>query len=86
MQVDFTTESLYDTLEKTHNRRVTRVRREFSAVNALQKDAELLQITRNKALILVKTVAYSGDDPNPVEFSVARYRGDINKFNVELFR
>ena len=86
MRVDFTTESLYDSLEKIYNRRITRVRREFSAVNALQKDAELLQIARNKALILAKTVAYSGNEPDPVEFSVARYRGDINKFNVELFR
>jgi len=86
MTVDFSVNSLYNSLEKMYGKRVNRVRREFVAVNAHKNEAELLQTTRNKALLLVKTVAYSGDGPNPVEFSVARYRGDLNKFNVELSR
>ena len=86
MKVDFRVSSLYDSLEKMYNKRVNRVRREFIAVNAGKKEAELLQTRRNKALLLVKTVAYSGDSPNPVEFSIARYRGDLNKFNVEVSR
>ena len=86
MQVDFTVNSLYEALEKLYRIRVNRVRREFVAVNARPKEAELLQITRNKALIQVKTVAYSDDVHNPVEFSIARYRGDLNKFSVELSR
>jgi len=86
LQVDFTVNSLYDSLEKLYHRRVNRVRREFIAINARQKEAELLQISRNKAVCLVKTVAYSSNFPNPVEFSVARYRGDLNKFSVELTR
>ena len=86
MQVDFTENSLYDSLEELCRVRVSSVRREFVAVNARPKDAELLQIARNKALIQVKTVAYSSGRPNPVEFSIARYRGDLNKFTVELSR
>ena len=86
MNVDFTTNSLYDSLEKMYRIRVNRVRREFMAANALQKEASLLNIARNKALLLVKTVAYSSDVSSPVEFSIARYRGDLNKFNVELSR
>jgi GntR family transcriptional regulator len=86
MKVDFKISSLYDSLEKLYHKRVDRVRREFIAINANQKEAKLLQIARNKALILVKTVAYSGNAPSPVEFSIARYRGDLNKFNVELSR
>jgi len=86
MKIDFTVSSLYDSLEKLYHRRVNRVRREFVATNSLQKEAELLHIARNKALCLVKTVAYSDDHPNPVEFSIARYRGDLNKFSVELYR
>ena len=86
LDVDFTVDSLYDTLEKLYNRRVNRVRREFFAVNAHKKEAELLQAKRNSALILVKTVAYSSNVTNPVEFSIARYNGDLNKFNVELSR
>jgi GntR family transcriptional regulator len=86
MRTDFSVHSLYDSLEKQYHIRVNRVRREFEAVNACPKDAELLQIARNKAISLVKTVAYSSDTPNPVEFSIARYRGDLNKFSVELSR
>jgi len=86
MQVDFTVSSLYDSLEKLYHKRVDRVIREFVAVNAPQKEAKLLQIARNKALCLVKTVAYSENSPSPVEFSIARYRGDLNKFSVELSR
>ena len=86
MQVDFTVNSLYDSLEKLYNVRVNRVKREFVAVNARPKEAELLQIARNKALIQVKTVAYSGDVSNPMEFSIARYSGVQNNFSVELSR
>ena len=86
MQVDFTENSLYDSLEKLYNTRVDSVSREFVAINARQKEAKLLQISQNKAIIQVKTVAFSGNIYNPVEFSIANYRGDINKFNVELFR
>jgi GntR family transcriptional regulator len=84
MSVDFTVSSLYDSLERIYQTRVNRVRREFTAINAHQREAELLQIARHKAISLVKTVAFS--DSNPVEFSIARYRGDINQFSVELFR
>jgi GntR family transcriptional regulator len=86
MNVDFGVKSLYDSLEKLCHVRVTRVRREIEAINARKKDAELLQIAKNKALSLVKTIAYSDDSPLPVEFSVARYRGDMNKFTVDVFR
>ena len=84
MLVDFKVNSLYDSLEKLCGMRVNKVRREIMAVNAHRREAELLQIGRNKAICLVKTVAFSGD--TPVEFSIARYRGDINQFSVALSR
>jgi GntR family transcriptional regulator len=84
MDVDFKVNSLYQSLEKIYSIRVNRVRREIEAINAHQKEAELLQITKNKALILVKTVASSDDASLPVEYSIARYRGDRNKFSVEI--
>jgi len=86
LQMDFTTNSFYQSLEKVCNKRVDRVFREFFAVNASQKEAEFLQTTRNKALVLVKTVAFSNSSSQPVEFSIARYRGDLNKFSVEVSR
>jgi len=84
MAIDFSTSSLYDSIEKIYRMRVNRVRREFMAVNARRREAELLGIAAKKAINLVKTVAFS--DNSPVEFSIARYRGDVNLFSVELFR
>lgn len=86
MDVDFNEKSLYDSLEELCHVRINRVQREIEAVNARRKETELLKIPANKAVSLVKTVAYSENSPLPVEFSVARYRGDLNKFSVEIYR
>jgi GntR family transcriptional regulator len=84
MQVDFDTTSLYKSLEELYGVRINHAHREIEAVNASRKEAELLQIAHNKALSLVKTTAYA--DHGPVEFSIARYRGDLNKFSVDVRR
>jgi GntR family transcriptional regulator len=86
MNVDLSINSLYDSLEKIYRIRVSRVRREIEAINAHRREAELLQIARNRAVSLVKTVSYSEDSPDPVEFSIARYRGDMNKFSIDVYR
>jgi GntR family transcriptional regulator len=85
LQEDFIHNSLYSLLMDHYNINVIRVLREIEAVNATQREASLLNISKSKALCLVKTVAYT-DRSMPVEFSVARYRGDRNKFSVELQR
>jgi len=86
LEVDFESMSLYDAFEQKYNTHVHRVVRELEAVNANRKEADLLQTSRNKALVLVRTLAYAENNPDAVEFSIARYRGDLNTFNVELFR
>jgi GntR family transcriptional regulator len=86
MEVDFTVNSLYDSLEKIYHVRISHVRREIVAINARKKEADLLHIARNKAVSLVKTVAISDGSPDPVEFSLAWYRGDLNKFSLDVFR
>jgi len=84
MEVDLSANSLYDSLERLCGIRVNRAHRQIESVNAKKSEAELLRIAANKAISLVKTVAYSDD--TPVEFSVARYRGDLNKFSVVTYR
>ncbi|MDR3077050.1 MAG: GntR family transcriptional regulator [Synergistaceae bacterium] len=86
MDVDLGENSLYDSLEKLYGVRVNRAEREIEAVNAKKSEADLLRIEKNKAISLVKTVAYSDGLLTPVEFSVARYRGDLNKFSVVTYR
>lgn len=86
MDVDFTVSSLYGVLEERYNVRVDRAQREIEAVNARKQEAELLRVAPNKALCLVRTVSYTAGSPQPVEYSVARYRGDLTKFTVEIYR
>jgi GntR family transcriptional regulator len=86
MDVDFEKSSLYDSLEKLCGVRVNRAHRQIESVNARKAEAALLQIARGKAVSLVKTVAYSEDSPAPVEYSVARYSGGLNKFSVVTCR
>lgn len=84
--VDFEEHSLYDSFEALYNMHIAKVKREIEAVNARRKEADLLEIAANKALILVKTLGYPNDSQIPAEFSVARYRGDVNKFSLDIFR
>jgi len=86
LSVDFGEKSLYDSIEKMYNIRVNRVQRVIEAVNSHRYEAQLLKIPTNSAISLVKTVGYSAGHTGPVEYSIARYRGDTNKFSVEIFR
>lgn len=83
--VDFERQSLYKELEHSYLAPVERVVREIEAVNASAQEAELLRIPKNAALCFVKTVAYDYNGV-PVEYSRAHYRGDRNRFSVELHR
>jgi GntR family transcriptional regulator len=85
LEEDFSEQSLYSLLECKYNARVVKAVREIEAVPATPMEARFLNIPRNAAVCLVKTLAYTAGDV-PVEYSVARYRGDRNKFSVELIR
>lgn len=82
---DFSQNSLYEILEKHYQQRVVRVAREIEAINANTAIAEKLDISKGSAVCLVKTIGYT-EEKLPVEYSIARYRGDRNKFSIELCR
>lgn len=82
---DFENQSLYSLLEQKYNSRVVRATREIEATIATSQEKSLLKMNKNLAICLVKTVAYASGEI-PVEYSVARYIGERNKFTVELVR
>ena len=82
---DFTNGSLYEFMEKLYEKRVSRVVRKIEAVIATAAEAILLDVPKGAPVCLVKTVACTSSG-EPVEYSVARYRGDRNEFSVELYR
>lgn len=82
---DFSQISLYAHIEQKYNVKINRAKREIQAVNASIKDKQLLGIKTNAAICYVRTIAFDYNDM-PVEYSIARYRGDSNRFIIELFR
>ena len=85
LEEDFSMNSLYSVLENKYGKKVYRASRKIEAINASNQEAAILNIKKNQAVCLVKTIAFTEED-KPVEYSIARYRGDRNKFSVELCR
>lgn len=84
MEEDFEVKSLYALHERRYNLRVDRATRQFEAAGVAPEDAALLGMDAGRAVCRVYTLAYAKNQP--VEHSIARYRGDRNIFTVELFR
>jgi len=80
---DFSKESLYRTLAITDKTRICRVTRVLEAVAANSQDANLLGVSRGRPIHFFTTIGYNKAD-EPIEYSLARYRGDRNRFEVSL--
>jgi len=80
---DFGVESLYNVLATNDKTRICRVSRILEAVGANGQDVETLNVRRGKPIQLSTTVGYNNAD-EPIEYSIARYRGDRNRFEVDL--
>lgn len=80
---DMAKESLYHTLSTRESTRICRVNRILEAVAANSRDVERLNMVRGKPVQLFKTIGYNSIN-EPIEYSIARYRGDRNKFEIDL--
>ena len=85
LTLDFTNLSLYKVLEDKYGVIISRVDRIFEAAEACSRDSELLDVRKGSPICFVKTISYDQGD-RPVEYSVARYRGDKSTFHVTIFR
>lgn len=80
---DLVNNSLYTLFAAHYDTDVVHVHRQIEAVNAGQREADLLGVQKGKALCLVHNIAYDQNGV-PVEYNIAYYRGDRNKFTMEL--
>jgi len=83
--VDFATQSLYETLERNYGVRLAVAKGTLGAASPSAEEAALLQISQNTPLIVVKRIAYS-DLGDPIEYGESRYRSDRYQVPVELHR
>jgi GntR family transcriptional regulator len=80
---DMSKVSLYNVLATRENTRICRVTRVLEAVPANSRDVATLNIMRGKPIQFFTTIGFNHAD-EPIEYSLARYRGDRNKFEVDI--
>ncbi|WP_240468561.1 GntR family transcriptional regulator [Gracilibacillus sp. YIM 98692] len=78
---DLAEESLYPVLATHDDTQIYKIRRYIEAVSAEDYDIQNLNINSDKAIQQFLSIGYNAYD-EPVEYSLARYRGDRNRFEV----
>lgn len=84
-ETDFVNSSLYDIFEKDYSTYVSRAERTIEARIIDDSDASLLEVKRHSAIHFVKTKAYDQNN-RIIEYSIAIYPGERNKFDVVINR
>lgn len=84
-QEDFEQNSLYALLESKYHCIIQSVHRTIEATLATDEMAKLLNIPKHSAICTTTTTSYNQNDV-PIEYSIAQYRGDRNKFSLKLVR
>lgn len=76
--------SLYDVMSEKEEIEVYCVKRQVEAVEASASEIKYLGLKKGKPVQLFRSVGYNVFG-KPMEYSVARYRGDRNSFEVTVF-
>lgn len=84
LEHDFNQEALYKVLEQTDATGIKYVNRLVEAAEATVHDENYLNIKRGKPIQLITSVGYNAYN-RPIEYSIARYRGDRNSFRITVF-
>ena len=80
---DLSVESLYNILSQRETTKITHVTRVCEAVSACSEDVKILDMRRGRPVHHFHTLGYN-DAGTLIEYSLAWYRGDQNRFQVEI--
>ncbi|MBS4221730.1 GntR family transcriptional regulator [Lederbergia citrea] len=80
---DLTNVSLYETLQTKYDLKINRATRVMESVIASDEDVKWLELENVAAVMFIKTIGYLEDD-RIFEYSIAKYRGDLTKFTLNL--
>lgn len=80
---DFTQQSLYQVLRANYGLKIHSIRRGIEAVAATEREAKLLQAKPGAPLLQIESTSFAADG-RPIEFYVAKRRGDRARFEFEL--
>jgi len=85
LEKDLESNSLYKLLENECGFIISKVTRSLEAILAGEFESNLLQIKQGATIQYFESIAYLSDG-TAIEYSLAKYRGDRNKFTYELKR
>ncbi|MDR0841305.1 MAG: GntR family transcriptional regulator [Christensenellaceae bacterium] len=81
---NFEKESLYLVLSNTDATKIRYTNRRLEVTEAKARDLELLHLKSGKPIQLTYSVGYNSYHV-PIEYSIARYRGDRSSFRITVF-
>ncbi len=76
--------SLYESLATRNETRICSATRIIEAVEATSRDVRYLNIRKGAPVQLAYTVGANKDNV-PLEYSIARYRGDMSSFQISVY-
>lgn len=82
---DLEQESLYELIEAELSLKITRAVRKLEAVLAGDYESQLLHVKQGAAIQFIKSTTFLSNG-TPIEYSLAKYRGDRNTFTFEMNR
>lgn len=82
LEIDFTKEKLYKALEEAGHPVIT-VARKLEVIKADETTSDLLDVEIDEPLFYFHTQGFT-HERRPVEYSISKYRGDLNYFVFEL--
>jgi len=82
---DFSSQSLYEALSRKYGLRITQGFRTIEAIALERGDAKLLGVRAGNPALLLKSIGLM-ESGTPLEYFVAKHRGDRSKFEVRLLR
>ncbi|KYC62078.1 UTRA domain-containing protein [Bacillus coagulans] len=82
LEHDFTKQRLYGVLAE-RGLQVNAVKRKLDVIKADETTSDLLDIVINDPVFYFHTIGYTGDYI-PIEYSISKYRGDLNSFIFEV--
>ena len=80
---DFTHKSLYKFLKEDLGLKLDKVKRGIEAIAATEEEALLLQVQIGAPLLQIENTSYT-QDGKPIEYFLAKRRGDRTRFEFEL--
>ena len=80
----FNTTSSYQILAKNKYAKIRRILKTIEAVGATEAEAKFLNIKKGSPINLCTNICFSQETNTPVVYEILKYRGDKNKYSIEI--